>query len=75
MRHHKQLVIWNQRSQLRGGSNYRSVNDGGGGPFAVMEIHWETTHAKAKPLGIDADRYQVRWGRKDSAEACARMAR
>lgn len=44
------------------------INDEGAGPLAVMEITWNTTGYKARALGIDVDKYQVRRGRKDSAE-------
>ncbi len=44
------------------------INDEGNGPLAVMEIHWNATAYKARALGIDVDKYQVRRGRKGSAE-------
>ncbi len=53
---------------LENGAKIDVINDEGNGPLAVMEIHWETTAAKARALGIDADKYQVQQGRKKSAE-------
>ena len=50
------------------GARIDVINDEGNGPLAVMEIHWETTAYKARALGIDVDKYQVRLGRKESAE-------
>ena len=44
------------------------VNGEGEGPLAVMEIHRNTTFHKARALGIDLDLYQLRRGRKGSAE-------
>ena len=56
------------KTLLEHGARIDVVNNEGKGPLAVTEIHWETTHAKAKKIVIDLVRYQVRQGRKDSAE-------
>ena len=53
---------------LEHGARIDVINDEGDGPLAVMEIPWETTAAKARTLGIEVDKYQVRLGRKKSAE-------
>ncbi len=56
------------KTLLEHGARIDVINDEGNGPLAVMEIHWETTAYKARALGIDVDKYQVRLGRKESAE-------
>lgn len=53
------------KALLEHGARVDLVNDEGAGPLA-MDIHWNTTAHKARALGIDVDKYQVRQGRKDS---------
>ena len=52
------------RTLLEHGAQVDVVNDEGEGPLVMP--HWNTTHYKARALGIEVDKYQVRRGRQDS---------
>lgn len=54
------------RALLELGARVDAVNDEGENSLAVMEITWNTTGYRARSLGIELDKYQVRQGRNDS---------
>ena len=55
------------KTLLKLGARVDVTNNEGESPLDVMEVHRNTTHAKARALGVEVDTYQFRRGRKASS--------